>query len=105
MIKVGSSFFRKFQFFEVVKDPEIISNNQPLKNSINKNEEQQNDNFEIDINNISISDPKQMKIYDNKIFINGRATHKKSGQMVRENLIMKFIMIFLSKFLMIFLIL
>ena len=37
MIKVGSSFFRKFQFFEVVKDPEIISNNQPLKNSINKN--------------------------------------------------------------------
>ena len=89
MIKVGSSFFRKFQFFEVVKDPEIISNNQPLKNSINKNEEQQNDNFEIDINNISISDPKQMKIYDNKIFINGRATHKKSGQMVRENLIMK----------------
>ena len=91
MIKVGSSYIRKFQFFEEIKDIEPTLNDQSLKNSININEkeEENNDDSSISINNIFISSPKQMKVFENFIFISGQATHKKGGQMIRENLIMK----------------
>ena len=89
MIKVGSSYIRKFQFFDEINDVEPPPNSKSLKNSVNENEEKNEENSSITISNISISDPKQMKIFQNKIFINGRATHKRIGQMVRENLIMK----------------
>ena len=91
MIKVGSSYIRKFQFFEVVKESESSSNPQSPKNSINinQNEEQISETDNISINNVSLLDAKQMKVFGDYIFINGRATHKKIGQMVRENLIMK----------------
>ena len=95
MIKVGSSYIRKFQFFEEVKDIEPTQKPQSNENSINikETEEKVNDdssnNSSISINNISISSQKQMKAFENFIFINGKATYKKIGQMVRENLIMK----------------
>jgi len=92
MIKIGSSYVRKFQFFEEIKDQNFPPNPKSPKNSIIiniENEEQPPENDNININNISLSDPKQMKVFENYIFINGRATHKKIGQMVRENLIMK----------------
>ena len=95
MIKVGSSYIRKFQFFEEVKDIEPTQKPQSNENSININvtEEKINDDSSndssISINNISISSQKQMKAFENFIFINGKATYKKIGQMVRENLIMK----------------
>ena len=91
MIKVGSSYIRKFQFFEEIKDIEPTLNDQSLKNSININEkeEKKNEDSSISINNIFISSPKQMKVFENFIFISGQATHKKGGQMIRENLIMK----------------
>ena len=92
MIKVGSSFIRKFQFFEVVNESEPLTNSksQSLKGSMIKNENKGQSKEEINTININdISEPKQMECYDNYIFINGSATHKKSEQIVRENLIMK----------------
>ena len=89
MIKVGSSYIRKFQFFDEINDINSLQNSKSLKNSINENEEKIQENSSITVSNISILDPKQMKIFQNKIFINGRATHKRLGQMVRENLVMK----------------
>ena len=91
MLKVASSHIRKFQFFEEEKELETSSDPQSLKNSanINEKEEQIQESDNISINNITISDPKQMKVFEDYIFINGGATHKKIGQKVRENLIMK----------------
>ena len=81
MIKIGSSYIRKFQFFEEVE------NFNPLKND--ENEEKPIDDSEININNIFITNPNQMKIFENKIFIVGQAKHKKNERIVRENLVMK----------------
>lgn len=84
MIKVGSSYIRKFQFFEEVKDIEPTQKPQSNENSININvtEEKINDDSSndssISINNISISSQKQMKAFENFIFINGKATYKKN---------------------------
>ena len=85
MIKSGSSNVRKFQFFEVIKESE--SNSQEKEESEKSSKE--NSQSAINLNNITISGPRQMHTIDNLIFINGKATHKKEGAMVRENLIMK----------------
>ena len=82
MIKIGSSYIRKFQFFEEI-DQKILKNNKI------ENEEKPIDDSEININNLIITSPKQMKIFENNIFIIGQAKHKRKGQMVRENLVMK----------------
>ena len=95
MIKVGSTYIRKFQFFEEVKEREQPANPQSLKNSIKINNEieeikkEKKDDTTISINDISLKDPKHMKVYENYIFINGSAIHLKNGQKVRENLIIK----------------
>ena len=100
MIKVGSSYIRKFQFFEVVSgikppiDEHISSSpsnseDESIENKEKEKPENTEEDSSININDITISDPRQMKIYNDIIFISGKAKHKKSGQMIRENLIMK----------------
>ena len=100
MIKVGSSYIRKFQFFEVVSgikppiDEHISSSpsnseDESIENKEKEKPENTEEDYSININDINISDPRQMQIYNDIIFISGKAKHKKSGQMVRENLIMK----------------
>ena len=100
MIKVGSSYIRKFQFFEVVSgikppiDEHISSSpsnseDESIENKEKEKPENTEEDYSININDINISDPRQMQLYNDIIFISGKAKHKKSGQMIRENLIMK----------------
>ena len=87
MIKNGTSNIRKFQFFDLVKENNLDS----LKNDNieNINEDKLEESSEINLDNISISAPKQMFTMDGLIFINGKATHKTKEGMIRENLIIK----------------
>ena len=43
----------------------------------------------ININNISISGPREIHTINGLLFINGKLIHDKDGKMIRENLIMK----------------
>ena len=81
MIKIGSSYIRKFQFFEEIDNFDSSKNYEK--------EEKPPDDSSININNINLTSPKQMKIFENKIFMIGQAKHKKEGHMIRENLFMK----------------
>ena len=81
MIKIGSSYIRKFQFFEEIENFDSSKNDEK--------EDKPSDDSSININNINITSPKHMKIFENKIFIIGQAKHKKDGHMIRENLFMK----------------
>ena len=89
MIKSGTSNIRKFQFFERVKENNLDSlKNEIIENGPPKNNKSE-DLSEINLDNISISDPRQIYTVDGLIFINGKIIHKTQGGMIRENLIMK----------------
>ena len=90
MIKIGSSNVRKFQFFEVVNEPNSISTSKnEIKDSNKESTKLDQNKSNIEINNISLSGTGQMYAIDELIFINGKAIHEKDGNKVRENLIMK----------------
>ena len=86
MIKSGTNV-RKFQFFEKINKPASEKKND--KENIKDNNEHNKEKSSITLDNISINGTKQMYAIDGYIFINGKATYKKEGGMVRENLIMK----------------
>ena len=87
MIKSGSSNIRKFQFFEVLNNPDSIENIE--SEDLKDNNEKESETSKIFLNNITLSEQRQMKVVDDLIFINGKAIYKKEGGMKRENLIMK----------------
>ena len=92
-----SSDIKRFGFFDEKKYKDI-SNIQNIyeeeddedtdkkKNNIIKNKQ----NIDtININNISISGPREIHAINGLLFINGKLIHDKDGKMIRENLIMK----------------
>ena len=92
-----SSDVKKFQFFEEKKYKDVSNINiinEEDSNNINeekniildKNKKEINT---ININNISISGPREIHTINGLIFINGKLIHDKDGKMIRENLIMK----------------
>ena len=75
MIKVGSSYIRKFQFFEAVSGvkPSIEehtssspsnSEDESIENKEKEKPENTEEDYSININDINISDPRQMQIYN-----------------------------------------
>ena len=81
-----SSDIKKVSFFteQKYKDTLNIQNLDDIKNNkINK------DINTININNISISGPREIHAINDLLFINGKLIHEKDGKMIRENLIMK----------------
>lgn len=81
-----SSDMKKISFFteQKYKDTLNIQTVDDIKNNkINK------DINTININNISISGPREIHAINDLLFINGKLIHEKDGKMIRENLIMK----------------
>ena len=93
-----SSDMKKFQFFQENKYKDIV-NIQNIDEEEIDNIEKKGDNSNIiknkqeidtiNINNISISGPREMHTINGLLFINGKLIHEKDGKMIRENLIMK----------------
>ena len=92
-----SSDMKKFQFFKEQKFKDI-ANIQNINEEENDDTDKKPDNNiiknkqEIDtinINNISISGPREIHALNGLLFINGKLIHEKDGKMIRENLIMK----------------
>ena len=92
-----SSDMKKFNFFEEKKykdlsNIQIIEEEDDDDNMKTKNENEIKNKQEIDtinINNISISGPREIHAINGLLFINGKLIHDKDGKMIRENLIMK----------------
>ena len=92
-----SSDMKKFNFFEEKKykdlsNIQIIEEEDDEDNVKTKNENEIKNKQEIDtinINNISISGPREIHAINGLLFINGKLIHDKDGKMIRENLIMK----------------
>ena len=93
-----SSDIKRFCFFDEIKYKDI-SNIQNIyeeedddddtdKNKDNIIKNKQNIDT-ININNISISGPREIHAINGLLFINGKLIHDKDGKMIRENLIMK----------------
>ena len=91
-----SSDMKKFNFFEEKKYKDLSNiqiieeedkENIMKKDKIEIKNEQKIDT--ININNISISGPREIHAIDGLLFINGKLIHDKDGKMIRENLIMK----------------
>lgn len=81
-----SSDMKKVSFFteQKYKDTLNIQTIDDIKNNkINK------EINTININNISISGPREIHAINDLLFINGKLIHEKDGKMIRENLIMK----------------
>ena len=93
-----SSDMKKFNFFNEKKYNDL-SNIQNIYDeeedddeSKKKNENETKPKHEINtinINNISISGPREIHTINGLLFINGKLIHDKDGKMIRENLIMK----------------
>ena len=92
-----SSDMKKFNFFEEKKykdlsNIQVIEEEDDDDNMKTKNENEIKNKQEIDtinINNISISGPREIHAINGLLFINGKLIHDKDGKMIRENLIMK----------------
>ena len=83
----------KFSFFDETIFEDNLNNEKQDKNNninskkipININKEKNNYN----LNNISISGPREIFAINSMLFINGKLIHEQDGKMIRENLIMK----------------
>ena len=92
-----SSDMKKFNFFDENKYKDLYNiqniNDEKNDEEIKKKKENEiNNNQEIDtinINNVSISGPREFHAINGLLFINGKLIHDKDGKMIRENLIMK----------------
>ena len=91
MINISSEI-PKFNFFnEIIYEDNSKNENQDKNiNNVKKSaiNEIKND-YTININNISISGPKEIFAINSMLFINGKLIHEQDGKMIRENLIMK----------------
>ena len=88
MIKSGASNVRKFQFFDIQKESDIIPEvNEEITYPENTPIHLQESN--ISINNVTVAGAHQMHAINGVVFINGKAIHKKDGKNIRESLIMK----------------
>ena len=88
MIKSGASNVRKFQFFDIQKESDIIPEvNEEITYPENTPIHLQESN--ININNVTVAGAHQMHAINGVVFINGKAIHKKDGKNIRESLIMK----------------
>ena len=88
MIKSGASNVRKFDFFDIQKESEIIPEI-PEEIPYPENTPIHLQESNINISNITISGAHQMHAINGLVFINGKAIHKKEGKNIRESLIMK----------------
>ena len=95
-----SSDMKKFNFFEEKKYKDlaniqnIYDEEEDDDETKKKNEKEAKPKHEIEtinINNISISGPREIHAINGLLFINGKLIHDKDGKMIRENLIMKII--------------
>ena len=93
-----SSDMKKFNFFDEKKYKDlaniqnIYDEEEDDDEAKKKNEKEVKPKHEIDtinINNISISGPREIHAINGLLFINGKLIHDKDGKMIRENLIMK----------------
>ena len=87
-----SAAIPKFIFFdeiiyEVNQNNEDTEKNKKVlnQNIINNKREEKT----ININNLSVSGPRDIYAINSMLFINGKLIHEKDGKMIRENLIMK----------------
>ena len=88
MIKSGASNVRKFDFFDIQKESEIIPEI-PEEIPYPENTPIHLQESNINISNVTISGAHQMHAINGLVFINGKAIHKKEGKNIRESLIMK----------------
>ena len=88
MIKSGASNVRKFEFFDVQKESDIIPD-VPEDRTYPENTPIHLQESNININNVTVSGAHQMHAINGVVFINGKAIHKKDGKNIRESLIMK----------------
>ena len=88
MIKSGASNVRKFQFFDIQKESDIIPE-VPEEITYPENTPIHLQESNISISNVTIAGAHQMHAINGVVFINGKAIHKKEGKNIRESLIMK----------------
>ena len=88
-----SSEIPKFSFFnEIIYEDNSNrenhdKNTNPTSKKIPINLNREKDNYNL--NNISISGPREIFAINSLLFINGKLIHEQDGKMIRENLIMK----------------
>ena len=92
-----SSDIKRFGFFDEKKYKDIDNIQNIYEEEDDEDIDKKKDNIiankqnidTININNISISGPREIHAINGLLFINGKLIHDKDGKMIRENLIMK----------------
>ena len=92
-----SSDIKRFGFFDEKKYKDIDNIQNIYEEEDDEDTDKKKDNIiknkhnidTININNISISGPREIHAINGLLFINGKLIHDKDGKMIRENLIMK----------------
>ena len=92
-----SSDIKRFGFFDEQKYKDISNIQNIYEEEDDEDTDKKKDNITtnkqiidtININNISISGPREIHAINGLLFINGKLIHDKDGKMIRENLIMK----------------